>query len=66
VLAIQAGCDLLEGMSSPAQVSAMEDALRAAIASGLLTKARIDQSVERILVLKMRLGLIPGASTPAQ
>jgi beta-N-acetylhexosaminidase len=59
VRAIQAGCDMMEGMSSPSQVRAIENALRAAIASGRLTKARIDQSVKRILILKMRLGLIP-------
>jgi beta-N-acetylhexosaminidase len=59
VLAILAGCDMMEGPMSPGQVSAMEDALRAALASGRLTKERIDQSVRRILILKMRMGLIP-------
>jgi beta-N-acetylhexosaminidase len=59
VLSILAGCDMLEGPMSPSQVMAMEDALRAAIQSGRLTKDRIDQSVRRILILKMRMGLIP-------
>ncbi len=59
VLAILAGCDMMEGPMSPSQVMAIEDALRAAIQSGRLTKARIDQSVRRILILKMRMGLIP-------
>ncbi len=59
VLAILAGCDMLEGPMTPDQVSAMEDALRAALASGRLTKARLDESVQRILILKMRMGLIP-------
>jgi beta-N-acetylhexosaminidase len=59
VLAILAGCDMLEGPMTPAQMIAMEDALRAALASGRLTQARIDLSVRRILVLKMRMGLIP-------
>jgi beta-N-acetylhexosaminidase len=59
VLAILAGCDMMEGPMSPSQVMAMEDALRAAIQSGRLTKDRIDQSVRRILILKMRMGLIP-------
>jgi beta-N-acetylhexosaminidase len=59
VLAILAGCDMLEGPMSPSQVIAMEDALRAALTSGRLSKERIDQSVRRILILKMRMGLIP-------
>jgi beta-N-acetylhexosaminidase len=59
VLAILAGCDMLEGPMTPAQMIAMEDALRAALSSGRLTQARIDLSVRRILVLKMRMGLIP-------
>jgi beta-N-acetylhexosaminidase len=64
VRAILAGCDMMEGMSSPAQVRAMKNALRAAIASGRLTEARIDQSVKRILILKARLGLIPITQVP--
>jgi beta-N-acetylhexosaminidase len=64
VRAIQAGCDMMEGMSSPAQVRVMENALRAAIASRRLTQARIDKSVKRILILKMRLGLIPITQPP--
>jgi beta-N-acetylhexosaminidase len=59
VLAILAGCDMMEGPMSPGQVSAMENALRAALSSGRLTKDRIDESVRRILILKMRMGLIP-------
>jgi len=69
VLAILAGCDMLEGAMTPGQMRAMEDALRAALASGRLTKDRIDQSVRRILVLKMRMGLIPvplGQLAPVQ
>ena len=37
---------------------AMVSALKSALKNGSLTKARIDQSVERILLLKMRMGLI--------
>jgi beta-glucosidase-like glycosyl hydrolase len=37
----------------------MMQALRDAIHSGRITMARIDQSVRRIVVLKMRMGLIP-------
>jgi beta-N-acetylhexosaminidase len=59
VLSILAGCDMLEGPMTPDQMMGMENALRAALQSGRLTKDRIDQSVRRILVLKMRMGLIP-------
>jgi beta-glucosidase-like glycosyl hydrolase len=37
----------------------MVDALHAAVQSGQLTKARIDESVRRILLLKLRFGLLP-------
>jgi beta-N-acetylhexosaminidase len=59
VLAILAGCDMLEGPMTPGQMTGMINALKAALASGRLTQARIDLSVQRILVLKMRMGLIP-------
>jgi beta-N-acetylhexosaminidase len=59
VLSILAGCDMLEGPMTPAQMTGMINALKSALASGRLTQARIDLSVRRILVLKMRMGLIP-------
>lgn len=59
VLAILAGNDLLVGRWTANQMGAMMQALRAAMTSGRINKARIDQSVRRILVLKMRMGLIP-------
>jgi beta-glucosidase-like glycosyl hydrolase len=40
-------------------VGLMISALKAAISSGQITKARIDDSVRRILTLKMRMGLLP-------
>lgn len=58
VLAIQAGNDMLEGPWDASQMRAMVDALRAAVRSGQLTKARIDQSVRRILLLKVAYGLL--------
>jgi beta-N-acetylhexosaminidase len=58
-LAIEAGDDLLVGAFTPYQIGAMISALKAALQSGALTKARIDQSVERILTLKMRMGILP-------
>jgi beta-N-acetylhexosaminidase len=62
VLAILAGCDVLEGPSNSASLSAITTAIKNALASGRLTQARIDLSVRRILVLKMRMGLIPTTS----
>jgi beta-N-acetylhexosaminidase len=57
VLAIQAGNDMLEGLAGPDQMRVMVDALRQAVDSGQISKARIDQSVRRILLLKMQYGL---------
>lgn len=59
VLAIEAGCDMLLGPWNVSQMRAMISALQKALKSGAITKARIDQSVRRILTLKMRMGLIP-------
>ena len=59
VLAIEAGDDLLVGAFSTDQISGMLSALKGALQSHTLTKARIDQSVERILMLKMRMGILP-------
>lgn len=58
VLAIQAGNDMLEGAWNADQMRVMVDALRAAVQSGRLSKARIDESVRRILLLKLNYGLI--------
>jgi beta-N-acetylhexosaminidase len=59
VLAINAGNDLLLGPWNSHQVQQVLDALQAALASGQITRARIDQSVTRILTLKIKEGLIP-------
>jgi beta-N-acetylhexosaminidase len=59
VMAIEAGDDMLVGAFSPYQMSWMKDALKAAISNHEITKARIDDSVRRILTLKMRMGLLP-------
>lgn len=58
VLAIQAGNDMLEGPWNADQMRAMVDALRAAVQSGELSKERIDESVRRILLLKVNYGLL--------
>jgi beta-N-acetylhexosaminidase len=59
VLSIEAGDDLLVGAFTTDQIGAMISALKGALQSGVLTRARIDQSVERILTLKMRMGILP-------
>ncbi len=59
VLAVEAGSDLLIGPYDPQLVSDSRDALKQAIASGAITRARITASVRRILTLKLQLGLIP-------
>jgi beta-N-acetylhexosaminidase len=64
VLAILAGNDLLEGPWDTEQMRAMVDALRAAVQSGRLSEARVNQSVLRILRLKQRFGLLPHVPLP--
>jgi beta-N-acetylhexosaminidase len=66
VLAVEAGNDMLEGAWNADQMRAMVDALRAAVQSGQISKARIDQSVRRILLLKMRFGLLGAPPTRGQ
>jgi beta-N-acetylhexosaminidase len=59
VLAVVAGADEIIGPSSPQTVRQTIDAMKQAMASGQLTKERIDLSVRRILTLKIQMGLIP-------
>jgi len=58
VLSIVAGDDLVEGPYTPDQVASVVDALKQAISGGQLSTSRIDQSVQRILLMKMKYGLI--------
>ncbi len=58
VLSIMAGNDLVEGPYSASQVAEVIAALKQAIQQGELTIDRINQSVERILLMKMRYGII--------
>jgi beta-N-acetylhexosaminidase len=58
VLSIVAGDDLVEGPYTPAQVASVIVAFKQALQDGQLTIDRIDQSVERILLLKMQYGII--------
>jgi beta-N-acetylhexosaminidase len=59
VLSVIAGDDLLEGAWDAYSMREMLGALKAAIAAGRISPARIDQSVRRILRLKQRYGLLP-------
>ena len=58
VLSILAGDDIIEGPYTPALVASVIFAFKQAIQQGRLTMSRIDQSVARILLLKMRYGII--------
>ncbi len=64
VLAVKAGDDLLEGAFDTQSMSAMVGALKAAIKSGQISQSRIDTSVRRILMLKLRFGLLPLRPAP--
>ena len=59
VLAIQAGSDIcIAAYNSYASQSVFDD-LNAAIASGHLTRARIAESVRRVLMVKIKYGMLP-------
>ena len=58
VLSIIAGDDLVEGPYTPAQVAAVVTALEQAIQQGRLSVNRINQSVQRILLMKLQYGII--------
>lgn len=58
VLAIKAGADIVIGPYNPEVVQETKDVLKQALATGELTRARIDTSVRRILTLKIHMGLI--------
>jgi len=57
-LSIIAGDDLIEGPYTISQVATVIEAFKQAIQQGKLTMERIDQSVERILLMKMQYGII--------
>ncbi len=58
VQAVMAGNDLLLGPWNPTQTQNMLDALKTAVSNGQISKDRIDQSVQRILALKIKYGLM--------
>ncbi len=57
-LAVEAGCDLLMGASTPRDVASMIQGIKQAYTSGAISIQRIDDSVRRILTLKYELGLL--------
>jgi beta-N-acetylhexosaminidase len=59
VLAIIAGADLIIGPDGPQTVKLTKDAFHQALDSGKLTQARIDLSVQRVLLMKIKMGVIP-------
>ena len=60
VLAIEAGNDMILGVRDSYDLSTSVAALKQAIANGDLSMARIDQSVARIISLKIQYHLWPG------
>jgi len=58
VLSIMAGDDLVEGPYSADQVASVVSALKQAMQQGKLTMDRINQSVQRILLMKVQYGII--------
>jgi beta-N-acetylhexosaminidase len=58
-MAIEAGDDLLVGPFTPSAVSAYIGGIKEAMANGQISTARINQSVLRIIKLKMRMGVLP-------
>ena len=58
VLSIIAGDDLVEGPYSASQVAVVVTALKQAIQQGKLTLDRINQSVQRILLMKVQYGIV--------
>jgi beta-N-acetylhexosaminidase len=61
VLAIEAGNDMILGVRDSSELAASVAALKQAIADGGLSMARIDESVARIIALKIQYHLLSGA-----
>jgi beta-N-acetylhexosaminidase len=59
VMALQAGDDMLLGANGTQQTLGVINAIKQALKDGRLTKARIDESVTRIIALKMQYHLMP-------
>jgi beta-N-acetylhexosaminidase len=57
-MSIDAGDDLIEGPFTPGQVAGVVSSLKQALEQGQLTMDRINQSLQRILLLKLQYGII--------
>ena len=58
VRAIQAGCDILLFCHATDKASQAREAIAAAVASGVLPRARIEQSLERVRAAKAKYGIL--------
>ncbi len=59
VRAFLAGNDLIESLYSEARLDLGFSAMLDALASGRISKQRLDESVRRVLMLKVRYGIVP-------
>jgi beta-N-acetylhexosaminidase len=59
VLAIEAGNDMIMAPWSPSLIRGILAGLQVALTKGDLSTAQLDASVQRILALKLRYGLLP-------
>jgi beta-N-acetylhexosaminidase len=59
LLAVEAGSDIIIGAYNATQAQQVLDALKAAVQSGQISAAQIQQSVRRVLMLKLQFGLLP-------
>jgi len=64
VMSIQAGCDMILGTYTFGNTQSMVNGIKAAIQSGTLTEVRINQSVHRILMMKIKRGIWSLPYTP--
>ena len=60
LMAVEAGVDIISSTYSLQSTDEAESVIRDAVNSGALTKQRIDDSVRRILLLKLHYGMLPG------
>jgi beta-N-acetylhexosaminidase len=62
VMAIEAGNDMIMAPWQPYMIQGIVDGLKQALANGSLTMQQVDNSVRRILAVKMLYHLVPGPS----
>ncbi len=65
IMALNAGNDMLLGPTGADQTLSMINAIKAALANGTLSKARIDEAATRIIALKMEYHLMPAIAPQA-